>query len=130
MNTINFKQFDYVISHVEMNDREDIIIIHLFDAPFKYKLTAEGDCCSRSIFKKYNDYDFRQLSGKIIKKIKTINIPADYVDSDEDDDVFNDVATTHLFEIRFKDSDELFQFKMVNYSNGYYDGWMTSSIVL
>jgi hypothetical protein len=126
MNTINFKELDYVISHIEMSDTDDIIVIHLYDAPFKYKLTAEGDCCSHSVFKKYKDYDFSQLSGKIIKKIKTINIP----DDDEEEDDEDNVATPHLFEIRFKNSDEMFQFKMVNYSNGYYDGWMTSSIVL
>jgi hypothetical protein len=131
MNSIDFKKLDYVISHIEMNDKADIIIIHLYDAPFKYKLMANGDCCSCSIFKKYKDYDFNQLSGKIIKKIKTINIPDDYEDSDTEDEYgYNDVATPHLFEIRFKNSDELFQFQMINYSNGYYDGWMSSSIVL
>jgi hypothetical protein len=133
MNTIDFKKLDYVISHIEMSEREDIIIIHLYDAPFKYKLMANGDCCSSSIFKKYKNYNFDDLSGKIIKKIKTINIPDDYVDSEDeeyDDYGFNNIATPHLFEIRFKNSDELFQFKMINYSNGYYDGWMSSSIVL
>jgi hypothetical protein len=134
MNTIDFKNSNYQISHVEMNDNCDIIIIHLYDAPFKYKLMAEGDCCSTSIFKKYRDYDFTQLSGKIIKKIKSINIPDDYIDSDVDnnDDSYqlNDVATPHLYEIRFKNSDDLFQFQMINFSNGYYDGWMSSSIVV
>lgn len=133
MNSIDFKKLDYVISHIDINDDADIIIIHLHDAPFKYKLMANGDCCSNSMFKKYKDYDFTQLTGKIIKKIKTINIPDDYHDSDVDNDdsyVMNDVATPHLFEIRFKNSDELFQFQMINYSNGYYDGWMSSSIVL
>ena len=30
----------------------------------------------------------------------------------------------------FKNSDETFKFLLVNYSNGYYDGWISSSVVL
>ena len=134
MNTIDFKKLDYEISHIEMNDDVDIIIIHLNNTHFKYKLLAEGDCCSRSKFMNYKDYDFSKLSGKIIKGIKEINYPDDDNPNDDDDenddDELNYVNTFHLYEMRFKNSDELFKFQMVNHSNGYYDGWMNTSIII
>jgi len=134
MNTIDFKKLDYEISHININDNGDIIIINLIDAPVKYKLEAAGDCCSYSNFEEYKDYDFSKLSGKIIKGIKEINYPDDDNPNDDDDenddDELNYVNTFHLYEMRFKNSDELFKFQMVNHSNGYYDGWMNTSIII
>ena len=138
MNTVDFKKFNYEISHIEFNDDtdDDKIIIHLNNAPFKYKLLAEGDCCSHSNFEIYKDYDFSQLSGKIIKGIKEIDYPDDENPNDENpndenpNDLFNDYSIFHLYEIRFKNSNQFFKFQMVNHSNGYYDGWMNISIMI
>jgi hypothetical protein len=129
MNNIQFSKFNYPISNVELNDDCNTILISLDIASFKYKLLAEGDCCSHSVFKKYKDNDFNQLLGKIIKNIKEVDVPDDYNDSDVDDENgWNDVSRPHLYEMRFKNSNEIFQFQLINYSNGYYDGWMSSSI--
>lgn len=134
MNTINFKKFDYVIADININDNGDTIIINLIDAPVKYKLEAAGDCCSYSNFEEYKDYDFSQLSGKIIKGIKEIQYPDDDDPNDYDprDDDYDDnyINKYHLYEIRFKNSHESFKFQMVNHSNGYYDGWMNISIMM
>lgn len=127
MNTINYKLHNYPISHVHINETEDILTIHLHGSHFKYQFVAEGDCCSHSIFKQYKEFDFSQLNGKVIKKVVNIPVPDDYECEPESSDLCD---SPHLYEITFKNSDEIFQFLMINYSNGYYDGWMTSSIVL
>jgi hypothetical protein len=46
----------------------------------------------------------------------------------EPDDDFDDCATPHLYEFLFTDG-TTFKFLMVNYSNGYYDGWINVTVV-
>lgn len=93
-----------------------------------YKITAVGDCCSNSVIKEYKNYKFNNFIGigKIIEKIEEINI-------DDDDDDFKDdqddleqgyFVSPHLYKMSFKDCDDVFLFKLINYSNGYYDGWI------
>ena len=71
--------------------------------------------------------DFKILIGKIITGIKEISLPDDYVYPEEPS--YNDCISPHLYEIRFKDSDESLKFLLVNYSNGYYDGWINTEII-
>jgi len=89
---------------------------------------AIGDCCSVSVFKTFEDKPFSSVVGKIIKGIKDIS--SDDFDYETDDDDGGDCKSPHLYEMTFKNSDETFKFLMVNYSNGYYDGWINSYIVL
>ena len=95
---------------------------------YDYKFTAVGDCCSTSHFFKYEDYDYNSLVGKKIIGFKEIAIPDDYdlkkLDIDNDEDCFDFAANPHLYEMRFKDTEETFKFILVNFSNGYYDGWI------
>ena len=71
--------------------------------------------------------NFNYLIGKIIKSIKEINLPDDFEETESENEDCN-VITTHLYEIKFKNSSETFIFQMKNYSNGYYDGYIVSSI--
>jgi len=91
----------------------------------KFKFEAVGDCCSRSLISKYNE-DFSVLIGKVIKNIKEINLPDNF--EEENDDKYGDYTTTHLYEIKFKYNEGSFIFQMKNYSNGYYDGYLISSV--
>jgi len=97
-----------------------------------FKFTAEGDCCSVSYFRFYKEKTFDILNGKVIKTIKEINLPDDYEieeDLTENQFTLNDYITPHLYEITFKDDDNSkFEFLMYNYSNGYYDGWISSKV--
>jgi len=98
---------------------------------YDYKFTAVGDCCSTSHFFKYEDYDYNSLVGKKIIGFKEIDIPDDYdlkkLDIDNDEDCFDFAAIPHLYEMSFKDTEETFKFMLVNFSNGYYDGWIEVS---
>ena len=123
----DFNKYNNEIDAVNLNEDKDVLVLQR--SLYKITLTAYGGCCSCSIFEKFKENDFNHLIGKIIKKIKEIKFPADY-DYEEDRDDFYEVATPHLYEITFKNSDETFQFMLVNYSNGYYDGYMTTDIVL
>lgn len=121
---VDFSKYNNEIETVNMNEDEDVIILQT--SIYKIKLTAFGECCSCSSFKQYNDFDFNKLNGKIIKKVQEIDTPDDYIIQDND----GDTESPHLFEMTFKNSDEKFKFLMINYSNGYYDGWMNIEIVL
>lgn len=120
---INFNKFNHSIIGIEMDDDESDYLNLLTDGGYKFKFEAVGDCCSRSLISKYNE-DFSVLIGKVIKNIKEINLP-DYVEEDNDN---GDYTTTHFYEIKFKYNDGSFIFQMKNYSNGYYDGYLISSV--
>lgn len=97
----------------------------------KFKFTAEGDCCSVSYFRFYDQNTFDILNGKVIKSIKEIDLPDDYEikeDLTENQFTLNYCITPHLYEISFKNDNSTFKFLMYNYSNGYYDGWISSKV--
>jgi len=134
---VDFSKYNLPIELVEMNEDDDLLTLKT--SSYSYKIKAEGDCCSRSIFKTFKNIPFSSLQGKIIKGIKDIS---DEIDDDDDDfnsDTetdgennfpYNECRSPHLYKISFKNSDEPFIFAMINYSNGYYDGWISSSVVL
>jgi len=122
---VDFNKYNNEIITVNLNNDEDILVLQT--SLYKIILTAYGDCCSHSIFEKFKENDFNHLNGKIIKKIKEMEFPADY---DYEDEYDGEYISTHLYEITFKNSEETFQFMLVNYSNGYYDGYMTTDVVL
>jgi hypothetical protein len=68
------------------------------------------------------------MIGKTIKTIDEIEVP-NYFDVEIDDEDMDDlVAIPHLYEFTFTD-DTTFKFLLVNYSNGYYDGWINLTLV-
>lgn len=127
---VDFNRYNNEIIAVKLNEEDDVL--EMQTSLYKINLTAVGDCCSVSKLKKFKDNDFNNLIGKIIKKIKEIDVPKDFIYEDEEDYIHPDDDTTsiHLYEIKFKNSDETFKFILVNYSNGYYDGWLNTNIVL
>jgi hypothetical protein len=130
--TINFKLYKNPIKSIELkskyNDENEFNeLVFITDNDVKFILTACGDCCSVSLFSKYKQ-DFSELNGKIIKTIKEIELPDDYNYNHEEFYSFNDVITPHLYEITFTNSKNSFKFIMNNYSNGFYDGWIDSSV--
>jgi hypothetical protein len=122
---IQFSSYNHPISSVELNNNEDILLFKT--SLYTYRFEALGDCCSVSKFKKFKDNDFSSIIGKIIKNVKEINEDDYEYDTENDDDM--NCATPHIYQMTFKNSDETFKFLMVNYSNGYYDGWINSSVV-
>lgn len=93
-----------------------------------FKFKAIGDCCSRSVFTPFKDSVFTSLIDKTIIKLEEIEFPEDY-DCSEDIEDYTEVddelcITTHLYQFTFKNDIEPFKFMLVNYSNGYYDGWI------
>lgn len=128
---IDYKVNNKPIEAYELNEKLDIL--HLKTASYKYEYRAEGDCCSNSKFFKYKQ-DFSFVIGKIIKSVKEINIPNDFeirdIDEDYDECYDDDVVVPYLFQMKFKNTDETFEFVMLHYSNGYYSGWMTSAVVI
>jgi hypothetical protein len=123
---IQYSNYNHPILSIEMNENENILILKT--SLYSYKYEAVGDCCSASAFKKFKNNDFTFLIGKIIKGIKEINLDDTKYESDTDEDLY--VITPHLYQITFKNSDEIFKFMMVNYSNGFYDGWINSYIII
>ena len=127
---IDYKIYNKPIESYEMNDELDIL--QFKTTSYKYQYLAEGDCCSFSKFYNYKQ-DFSFVIGKTIKSVKEIDIPDDFKLSDIDDENDYDpdvLIVPSLFEMKFKDSDDTFKFVMLHYSNGYYSGWMSSSIVI
>ena len=121
---INYDSHNHSITSVELSGNDNILLFKT--SLYTYKYMAIGDCCSVSVFKTFEDKPFSSVVGKIIKGIKEIT--SDDFDYETDDD--GDCITPHLYQMTFKNSDETFKFLMVNYSNGYYDGWISSYIVL
>lgn len=133
---IDFKKNDTPITEVIILDEanEEITEFRQFilkTRDYDYKFTAVGDCCSVSNFFKYEDYDYNSLIGKKIIGFKEIEIPDDYdfkkLDIEDDDYIADSAVSPHLYEMRFKDTEETFKFILVNFSNGYYEGWVEVS---
>jgi len=93
-------------------------------------LTAQAECCSNSFIKKFENYDFNILINKTIININQIKFPDNYEYKEDDLSyiTFNDCITPHLYEIKFKETNETFKMLLINYSNGYYDGWLDIDI--
>jgi hypothetical protein len=108
---------DVIIDDIDDIDNNEFSTFIIKTKSIDYKFRAIGDCCSHSVFIEYKDYKFNNLIGKIIKNIKNIHIPEDYKK-----DFY---ISPHLYEMYFKNTEETFKFMLINYSNGYYDGWMS-----
>ena len=120
---INYKNYNLPIENVELIESNTILLLKT--SSYTYKYEAIGDCCSTSFIKKYKE-DFSSIIGKIIKSVKEIQFEDEYI-SDKDCDY---CTSPHLYQIKFKNSNKTFEFLMINYSNGYYDGWITSYVII
>ena len=121
---VDFNKYNNEIITVNLNDDEDILVLQT--SLYKITLTAQGECCSISKLEQFKNNDFNHLIDKIIKKIEEIDFPDDF--TYEEDSRY--CIRPHLYEITFKNSNKPFQFMLVNYSNGYYDGYLKTDIVL
>jgi hypothetical protein len=121
---IDIRKLDKPIENVdvEMDNLQQIRSFTLKNSQCSYKLIAVGDCCSFSIFK-VKEQPFTFFEGKIIETIEEIDFPElyEFDDIKQNDDYY---ASPHLYQISFKDIEEKFEFMLINYSNGYYDGWI------
>jgi len=130
---IEFEKYPFTITDIIYNDNINYVnkITLITNGNKNFVFNAVGDCCSCSYFRIWENYDFNSLKGKIISSCKCIDIPDDFSsDSMEPDEYsYNDCSSYHLYEINFTNSDEIFKFMLVNYSNGYYDGWIESSVI-
>ena len=129
---IDFEKFPFKITNVNF-DEDSIFdgypsLINIETNGNKnFKLIAVGDCCSSSVFRIWKDYQFEKLVGKTIKSLKAIEFPDDFdLEDEEDDDL---CLSAHLYEFTFVENDEVFKFMLVNYSNGYYDGWINAEVI-
>lgn len=130
MTYIDFEKYDAPITgiHYEMDESNEYKEFMIIGNDYKFKFEAVGDCCSLSLFKQYNDELFDSIIGKTIKSIKEIELPDDYEVDDEPN--YQEFLSVHLYEMKFKgDNEQPFKFILNNYSNGYYDGWIQSSVI-
>jgi hypothetical protein len=102
-----------------------------FENGKKIRIIPEGDCCSISYITKFTGLPFSKLVGKKIKSLKEIknkkkiNSLYKNVKPITFSDIHNkEVNTYHLYEIKFTDN-KLFNFGLINASNGFYDGWIS-----
>ncbi len=131
---IDFERYPFKITSVSFDASEDWFdnypsILKLeTDGGKAIVLKAVGDCCSCSVFRIWENYNIEKMVGKTLISFKEIDIPDNFVleNNDEDDDLY---LTDHLYEFAFSDSDETFKIMLVNYSNGYYDGWIAGEVV-
>lgn len=123
-----YKVTEVSIDHKNLYDDYTMIIDLKTDGDKDFRLIAVGDCCSTSVFREYEEHKFEEIVGKVIKKIdQMIDFPEEF-EFDENEDDYGLYLTPHLIEITFTD-DTKFKFMLVNYSNGYYDGWLELSLI-
>lgn len=129
---IEFEKYPFKVTGISIdpNDPKNhyddcaMVIDLKTDGNKDFRLIAVGDCCSTSVFREYEEHKFEEIVGKVIKSITEI----DFNDDDFEEDEFGLYLTPHLLEITFTD-DSKFKFMLVNYSNGYYDGWLELSLI-
>lgn len=120
---VDFSKYNNKITDVSFNEDGDYLVLQT--SLYKIAITACGECCSRSILEEYKEYKFNNLVDKTIKKINEIELPADFTCEE-----IYECVSPHLYEIKFKNSNEKFYFILKNYSNGYYDGYLRTNIIL
>ena len=127
---IDFEKYPFAITDVTFADegfsgKYQYVSIDT-DGGARFKIQAFGDCCSVSVISEWENFKFSEIIGKTIESLSQIKIPDNF--EVEPDDDFDDCATPHLYEFLFTDG-TTFKFLMINYSNGYYDGWINITVV-
>ena len=119
---------EFVKNAYENDDYFTSIKIHTSKNVFI--LNAIGDCCSVSYIKPYKKFNFNNIIGKVIISIQEV-LDEEVSSSEETDEENCDECRIlhHIYEIKFKDDDESFKFVLLNYSNGYYDGWIEFEVI-
>ncbi len=130
---IDFEKYPFAITDVTFADegfsgKYQYVSIDT-DGGAKFKIEAFGDCCSVSVISEWENFKFSEIIGKTIESLEQVKIPDNFeVEPDDDLLCFGNCATPHLYEFLFTDG-STFKFIMVNYSNGYYDGWIDVSVI-
>jgi len=112
---IDFEKYPFAITDVTFADegfsgKYQYVSIDT-DGGVRFKIKAFGDCCSVSVISEWENFKFNEIIGKTIESLEQIKIPDNF--EVEPDDDFGST----------------FKFLMVNYSNGYYDGWIDVSVI-
>ena len=118
------KSFDNITERINEVQMIDDNIINFNYNNYKITLIAEADCCSKSWFEEYKNYNFKDLVGYRIKSITFNN-------ENNDNDIIekykildNDEEKYYIYEIKVYETDEIFKFILRNSSNGYYGGYL------
>ena len=134
---VDFEKYQNTIISVECikneyNDEDDNYFssIKINTSKNVFILNGIGDCCSASYIKSYKKCNFNDIIGKVITSIQEV-MDEEYLSSEETDQESDDEYSIrhHIYEIKFKDNDESFRFLLLNYSNGYYDGWIEFEVI-
>ena len=122
----SFKDIDETIKDIIIEKEEKYIsLVKIVYNNFQLNLIPIAECCSRSWVEENSN--FNNLIGKVIQSIIEDN--SKVIELHDDNDSCYDYIKNHLFNIKFKDTNELFQFYLRNDSNGYYDGELFISII-
>jgi len=130
---VDFEKHSYTITNISYDeacddDSHSLIMIET-DGLKNFDLLAVGDCCSVCQFRKWDNVKFETLIGKVIKDCMEIDLPENYKCEDSEFYGINDYQIPHLYEMTFKNSSDTFKFMLINYSNGYYDGWIEFNLI-
>jgi len=87
-------------------------------------LSAETECSVCSVSWLKSEEKFTSLIGKNIKNITHLDFTEDDRLYDPDDLESSIVYKKHTYRINFKDSNETFNFCLINKSKGWYDGYL------
>jgi len=110
-NTKVFKNAGVVLN-VKYNFEDEIVITFENN---KLRMIAEGDCCSKSVFEQYGNFEFDKLIGKKILSVVE--------DQDETGEDIKEYENKFIVEDNQYQESE-FPFRLINSSNGYYEGYI------
>lgn len=114
----------YNYRHYELEETTnydcDVIQLSFDDTDIKLRLVAIGECCSNSIFKNTQVLDY--IIGKEFIDVCFSNEVDEY-------DVNENTEDGSIHTVKICLNGETLYFNLINYSNGYYDGWMELYIV-
>lgn len=130
---IDFEKYSHVIINVSFekqhNNECENFILHT-DGGVSFKFKAVGDKSNITKFRQFEDYEFTSLIGKKIEFMTAIEIPDYYIDKYNETDKELDIyASYYLYQFNFVDSNDIFQFLLVNLSNGDYDGRIEKEVI-
>lgn len=113
---VNFKNIKANVNNVEFNYNDNKLLdsVILKYKTFKIQLKAVGDCCSES----YIDCNIKLFNKLRNKCISKITYRRDYDIVNDDDEI-----KTCIYKIETTDDCSI-EFKLINVSNGYYEGWL------
>ena len=119
------------VSDPSTDDYDKYDYVELYTKNSKIILKAIGESYSYSTIEKFENFNFNSLCGKNIKSIVEVDsYDYEYPFKLTQEHIKNDVsgATPHIYQIEFTNNVKPFQFLLVNFSDGWYDGWLEVNI--